>query len=156
MKDGQEVSCSSHEITKARLHYNQHGAAATASEEKETATMRTSPEQLAFLVQFLHSPECTERSSYKTADCKGKKRSWLSDILGGGTQPVLHRGNVKNVAKCFCALETFRGTRSPRPALPKVSHQVWHINQPVLLCKLHSQSKRTVAVDLLRFFVLRQ
>lgn len=90
MKDGQEVSCSSHEITKARLHYNQHGAAATASKEKETGTMRTSPEQLAFLVQFLNSPECTERSSYKTADCKGKKRSWLSDILGGGTQPVLH------------------------------------------------------------------
>lgn len=90
MKDGQGVSCSSHEITKARLHYNQHGAAATATKEKETGTMRTSPEQLAFLVQFLNSPECTERSSYKTADCKGKKRSWLSDILGGGTQPVLH------------------------------------------------------------------
>lgn len=90
MKDGQEVSFSSHEIIKARLHYNQDGAAATATKEKETGTLRTSPEQLAFLVQFLNSPECTERSSYKTADCKGKKRSWPSDILGGGTQPVLH------------------------------------------------------------------
>ena len=58
----------------------------------ETATMRTSPEQLAFVVQFfIHSQECTERSpTKKTADCKGKKRSWLNDILGGGTQPVLH------------------------------------------------------------------
>ena len=90
MKDGQEVSFSSHEIIKARLHYNQDGAAATATKEKETGTLQTSPEQLAFLVQFLNSPECTERSSYKTADCKGKKRSWPSDILGGGTQPVLH------------------------------------------------------------------
>ena len=88
MKDGQEVSCSPHEIIKGRLHYNQDGAAATATKEKETGTLRTSPEQLAFLVQFLNSPECTERSSYKTADCKGKKRSWPSDILGGGTQPV--------------------------------------------------------------------
>ena len=90
MKGGQKVSCTPCEITQARLHYSQHGAAATASKEQETTVMRTTPEQLAFLVEFLHSPECTERSSYKTADCSGKRRSWLSDILGGGTQPVLH------------------------------------------------------------------
>ena len=89
MKGGQKVSCTPYEITQACLHYSQHGAAATASKKQET-TMRTSPEQLAFLVEFLHSPECTERSSYKTADCSGKRRSWLSDILGGGMQPVLH------------------------------------------------------------------
>ena len=90
MKDGQKISCTSYEITQARLHCSQHGAAATASKEQETPAMRTSSEQLAFLVEFLHSPECTERSSYKTADCSGKRKSWLSDILGGGTQPVLH------------------------------------------------------------------
>ncbi|KAJ7359008.1 hypothetical protein OS493_019915 [Desmophyllum pertusum] len=65
MKDGQKISCTSYELTQARLHYSQHGAAATASKEQETTAMRTSPEQLAFLVEFLHSPECTERSSYK-------------------------------------------------------------------------------------------
>ena len=90
MKGGQKVSCTPYEITQARLHFSQHGAAATASKEQETTVMRTSPEQLAFLVEFLHSPDCTERSSYKTADCSGKRRSWLSDILGGGAQPVLH------------------------------------------------------------------
>ena len=36
-----------------------------------------------------------------------------------------------------CTLETFRGTKSPIPALLNVSHQVWHKNQPVLLCRLH-------------------
>lgn len=100
MKDGQQVSCTAHEITQARLHYNQHGAAATVSKDEETTAMRTSQEQLAFLVEFLHSPECTERSSYKTADCSGRRRSWLSDILGGGAQPVLHLKHNKE--KLFC------------------------------------------------------
>ena len=89
-----------HEITQARLHYNQHGAAATVSKDEETTAMRTSQEQLAFLVEFLRSPECTERSSYKTADCSGRRRSWLSDILGGGAQPVLHLKHNKE--KLFC------------------------------------------------------
>ena len=90
VKNSQKVPCTTYEITQARLHYHQYGAAATSSKEQETTAMRTSPEQLAFLVEFLHSHECTERSSYKTADCSRKGRSWLSDILGGHTQPVLH------------------------------------------------------------------
>ncbi|KAJ7372977.1 hypothetical protein OS493_015446 [Desmophyllum pertusum] len=81
MKDGQKISCTSYELTQARLHYSQHGAAATASKEQEQQQCVQVQKQLAFLVEFLHSPECTERSSYKTADCSGKRRSWLSDIL---------------------------------------------------------------------------
>ena len=35
LKGGQKVSCSSYEIAEARLHFSQHGAAATSSKESE-------------------------------------------------------------------------------------------------------------------------
>lgn len=86
-----QVHCSNkYKITQALLHHHQYGAAATSSKEQETTSICTSPEQLAFLVEFLHSTECTERSSYKTTDCSRKGRTWPSDILGGHTQKVLH------------------------------------------------------------------
>lgn len=59
-----QVHCSNkYKIIQALLHHHQYGAAATSSKEQETTTICTSPEQLAFLVEFLHSTECTERSS---------------------------------------------------------------------------------------------
>jgi len=91
-----QVHCSNkYKITQALLHHHQYGAAAaTSSKEQETTTMCTSPEQLAFFVEFLHSTECTERSSYKTTDCSRMGRTWPSDILGGHTQKILHLKHI--------------------------------------------------------------
>ena len=98
-----QVHCSNkYKITQALLHHHQSGAAATSSKEQETTTICTSPEQLAFLVEFLHSTECTERSSYKATDCSRKGRTWPSDILGGHTQKVLHlKHNKEKLSICI-------------------------------------------------------
>ena len=88
---GETVSCTSYEITQARLHCHKHGAAAAAHEQQMGCPkFKTPMEDLAFVVDFLHSPECIERSSYKTAPCSGKKASWLSELLGCGNQPVMY------------------------------------------------------------------
>ena len=86
--NGQIKCCTDYEITKARMHSESHGAAADRPKQK-TVRICTSAEDVAFLLDFLHNPETVERSSYKTASCEGKKGSWVSELLGGGTQPVL-------------------------------------------------------------------
>ena len=85
---GQIKCCTDYEITKARLRSKSHGAAADKPKQK-TVRICTSAEDVAFPLDFLHNPETVERSSYKTASCEGKKGSWISELLGGGTQPVL-------------------------------------------------------------------
>ena len=80
--------CTDYEITKARLHSKSHGAAADSPKQKPVRIC-TSAEDVAFRLDFLHNPETVERSSYKTASCEGKKGSWISELLGGGSQPVL-------------------------------------------------------------------
>lgn len=88
-KNGESHSCTDYEITKARLHCKSYGPGADCPERPKPVRICTSAEDVAFLLDFLHNPETVERSSYKTASCEGKKGSWVSELLGGGTQPVL-------------------------------------------------------------------
>ena len=87
--NGQIKCWTDYEITKARLHSKSHGAAADRPKQKPVRIC-TSAEDVAFLLDFLRvNPETVERSSYKSASCEGKKGSWIGELLGGGTQPVL-------------------------------------------------------------------
>ena len=89
-KNGEMKSCSNYEITKAKLYQKHHGAAATEQSCKRPVRRACTPvEDIAFLLEFVHSPDAVQRSSYKTASCEGKKGSWMSELLGGGTQPVM-------------------------------------------------------------------
>ena len=87
-KNGEITSCTPYEITKAKIHQKLYGA--TAKQPKKPIIRMCTPiEDIAFVLEFLHSPEAVQRSSYKTASCEGKKGSWISELLGGGTQPVM-------------------------------------------------------------------
>lgn len=88
-KDGEIKSCTHYEITKAKIHQKLHGATAEKSCKMPVRRVCTPIEDIAFLLEFVHSPEVVQRSSYKTASCEGKKSSWMSELLGGGTQPVM-------------------------------------------------------------------
>ena len=89
-EDGKTRSCSDYEITKARLHSKTYGAAApTPSRKFVSSTHTIDPETISFVLDFIHNPDCVQYSSYKTASCEGKGKSWISDLLGGGQQPVL-------------------------------------------------------------------
>ena len=83
------MSCTDYEITKSRIHAKCHGAGAESGGRQKTVRICTSAEDVALLLDFLHNPETVERSSYKTVSCEGKKGSWISELLGGGTQPLL-------------------------------------------------------------------
>ena len=56
----------------------------------------TPVEDIAFLLDFIHSLDCVEPSSYRTATCGEKHKSWISDLMGGGSQPVLWLKQNKN------------------------------------------------------------
>ena len=89
-EDGKTRSCSGYEITKARLHSKMYGAAApTPSRKFVSSTHTIDPETISFVLDFIHNPDCVQYSSYKTVSCEGKGKSWISDLLGGGQQPVL-------------------------------------------------------------------
>ena len=96
-RNGQIQPCNDYEITKARLHNKNYGAAADGSQKTRIVRICTSAEDVAFSIDFLHNPESVERSSYKTASCEGRKGSWISELLGGGTQPVLWLKKTKHL-----------------------------------------------------------
>ena len=47
------------------------------------------PEPIAFVLEFVHHPDSIEYSSHKLASCDGKQKSWISELLGRGNQPVV-------------------------------------------------------------------
>ena len=90
-KNGQVESCTDYEITKARLRGGQvYGLGAEVPKATHcTKTHIIEPEVLSFILDFLHHPDNVQYSSYKTASCEGKSKSWISELLGGGQQPVM-------------------------------------------------------------------
>ncbi|KAL9982162.1 hypothetical protein ACROYT_G010973 [Oculina patagonica] len=86
---GEEVFCTDYEITKARLHSKVCGPGASVPKVNRRPCQKLPPETIAFVLEFIHHPDSVEYSSYKTASCEGKQKSWVSELLGGGNQPVL-------------------------------------------------------------------
>ena len=86
---GEEVSCTDYELTKARLHSKMHGPRAALPKIRRHYSHKLPPETIAFVLEFIHHPDSVEYSSYKTALCDGKPKSWIIELLGGGNQPVL-------------------------------------------------------------------
>ena len=92
-----EVSCTDYEITQARLHSQIFGPGLEKPPHKKMPRQFYTPvEDIAFLLDFIHSSDCVEPSSYRTATCEGKRKSWISDLMGGGSQPVLWLKQNKN------------------------------------------------------------
>ena len=89
-KNGQVMSCTDYEITKAKLHGQVYGPGAEVPKATHcTGTHIIEPEVLSFVLDFLHHPDNVQYSSYKTASCEGKSKSSISELLGGGQQPVM-------------------------------------------------------------------
>ena len=86
---GEEVSCIDYELTKARLHSKMYCPGAALPIIRRQCSHKLPPETIAFFLEFIHHPDSVEYSSYKTGPCDGKHKSWISDLLGGGNQPVL-------------------------------------------------------------------
>ena len=86
---GEEASCTDYELTKARLHSKMYGPGAALPKIRCQYSHKLPPETIAFVLEFIHHPDSVEYSSYKTAPCDGKYKSWISELLGGGNQPVL-------------------------------------------------------------------
>ena len=84
-KQGVMKPCTAYEITKAKIHNKVHGATCDVPKSKPVTRVCTPVEDIAFLLEFIHSPESVARSSHKTASCEGKKGSWISELMGGGT-----------------------------------------------------------------------
>ena len=72
--------CTDYEITEARRHASFIGAGATPPNVPRVTRYRIPVEDLAFVVNFLHSPDNATRSSHRIASSEGKKSSWLSNL----------------------------------------------------------------------------
>ena len=86
---GEEVSCTDYELTKARLHSKMYGSGVTLPKIRRQYSHKLPPETIALVLELIHHPDSVEYSSYKTVPCDGKHKSWISELLGGGNQPVL-------------------------------------------------------------------
>ena len=86
---GEEVLCTDYEMTKARLHSKVYGPGASVPKVNRRPCQKLPLETIAFVLEFIHHPDSVEYSSHKTASCEGKNKSWVSELLGGGCQPVL-------------------------------------------------------------------
>ena len=86
---GDEICSTDYEITRARLHSKLYGPGASVPKISRQCSQKLPPETIAFVLEFIHHPDSVEYSSYKTASCDGKNKSWISELLGGGNQPVL-------------------------------------------------------------------
>ena len=56
---------------------------------KQVRRFRIDPEDLAFVINFIHHSDNTCRSSHRTASCEGSKSSWISDLFAQNQQPVM-------------------------------------------------------------------
>ena len=86
---GEEVSCTDYELTKARLYSKMYGPGAALPKIRRKYSHKLPPETIAFVLEFIHHLDSEEYSSYKSGPCDGKQKSWISELLGGGNQPVL-------------------------------------------------------------------
>ena len=85
-----EFNCNDYEIMKARRQANEYGPGVTPPTSKKFVTKYKVPfEDLMFVLNFIHHPNNTVPSSHRMASCDGKKSSWVSELFGGGKQPVL-------------------------------------------------------------------
>lgn len=86
----EKFSCNDYEIMKARREATEYGPGVTLPPSKKFVTKYKVPfEDLMFVLNFIHHPNNTVPSSHRMASCDGKKSSWVSDLFGGGKQPVL-------------------------------------------------------------------
>ena len=74
---GEEVSCTDYELTKARLHGKMYGPGAALPKIRHQCSHKLPPETIAFVLEFIHHPDSEEYSSYKSAPCDGKQKSWI-------------------------------------------------------------------------------
>ena len=81
--------CMDYELTEARKHAQQHGPGATVNKVKQVKRFRIDPQDLAFIINFIHHPDNTCRSSHRMASCEGSKSSWISDLFAQNQQPVM-------------------------------------------------------------------
>ena len=81
--------CTDYELTEARKHAQQHGPGATVNKVKQVRRFRIDPEDLAFVINLIHHPDHTCRSSHRMASCQGSKSSWISDLFAQNQQPVM-------------------------------------------------------------------
>ena len=77
---GEEVSCTDYELA---------GPGAALPKIRCQYSHKLPPEAIAFVLEFIHHLDSEEYSSYKSGPCDGKQKSWISELLGGGNQPVL-------------------------------------------------------------------
>ena len=85
-----EVPCTDYKITQAKLHSQLFGPGLEKPSSKVSLRQFYTPvEDISFLLEFIHSSDCVEPSPYRTATCEGKRKSWISDLMGGGAQLVL-------------------------------------------------------------------
>ena len=78
--------CTDYELTEARKHTQQHGPRATVHKVKQVRRFRIDPEDLAFVINFIHHSDNT--SSHRVASCEGSKSSWISELFAQN-QPVM-------------------------------------------------------------------
>ena len=78
---GEEVSCTDYELTKARLHSKMYGPGAALPKIRHQYSHKLPPETTAFVLEFIHHPDSEEYSSYESGPCDGKQKSWISELL---------------------------------------------------------------------------
>ena len=83
------IPCTDYELTEARKHAVLYGEGATPPTLKGIKRFRIPPEDLAFVLNFVHSPDNTCRSPHRMASCEGAKSSWISDLFDQKQQPVM-------------------------------------------------------------------
>jgi hypothetical protein len=103
------IPCTDYQITEARKHAKLHGPGATPKSEEKVKRFKIPPEDLAFVLNFVHHPDNTCRSSHRMASCEGTKSSWISDLFDESKQPVMWlkdgKGNLYKKYKEECVKE---------------------------------------------------
>jgi hypothetical protein len=103
------IPCTDYQITEACKHAKLHGPGATPKSEENVKRFKIPPEDLAFVLNFVHHPDNTCRSSHRMASCEGTKSSWISDLFDESKQPVMWlkdgKGNLYKKYKEECVKE---------------------------------------------------
>ena len=88
--------CTDYELKEARKHAQQHGPRATVNKVKQVKRFRIDSQDLAFVINFIHHPDNTCRSSDRMASCEGSKLSWISDLFAQNQQPIMWLKDAKS------------------------------------------------------------